>query len=78
MMIKTKSSYVKIKVRILTKPIRDEIKVNALCNSKTGYLYTFHVYTGSQADLIKVESKTTNLLTTLVNKLPFKGFHISL
>jgi hypothetical protein len=78
MMIKTKSSYAKIKVRIPTKLIRDGIKVNALCNSKTRFLYAFHVYIGLQTDLIKVGSKTTNLLTTLVNKLLFKRFHIFL
>jgi hypothetical protein len=76
MIIKTKLSYAKIKIHIPTKLIRDGIKVNALCDSKTKYLYAFHVYTESQTDLIKVELKMTNLFTTLVNKLLFKRFHI--
>jgi hypothetical protein len=70
---------VKIKVYIFTKSIRDRIKVNALCDSKTRYLYAFHIlYIGLQANLIKVKLKTINFLTTLVNKLLFKGFHIFL
>jgi DnaJ-class molecular chaperone len=36
--------YAKIKVRILTKLIKDRIKVNALYNSKTKYLYVFYIY----------------------------------
>jgi hypothetical protein len=44
MMIKIKSSYEKIKVHIFIKPIKDRIKVNALCNSKIGGIYTHFMY----------------------------------
>lgn len=77
MMVKTKSKFSQCKIRNPQKPIRDGIKIEALCDSKTGYLYTFHVHTPLNLDLVNVgSSKTMNLITTLVTQLPFKGFQI--
>lgn len=76
MMVKTKSKFTKCKIRNPKKPIRDGIKIEALCDSRTGYLYTFHVHTSSNQDLVQVGSKTMNVVVTLVNQLPFKGFQI--
>ena len=78
MMVKTKSSYAKIKVRIPSKPIRDGVKIHAVCDSQTGYLYTFHVYDGTQTNIMQVGSKTTNTIATLMNKLSCKSFNIFL
>jgi hypothetical protein len=57
MMIKTKSKFTKYKIRNLKKLIRDGIKIEALCDSQTGYLYTFHVHTSSNEDLFKLDQK---------------------
>ena len=76
MMVKTKSKFSKCKIRNPKKPIRDGIKIEALCDSRTGYLYAFRVHTSSNQDLLQVGSKTLNVVATLVSQLPFKGFQI--
>jgi hypothetical protein len=76
MMIKTKSKFTKCKIRNPKKPIRDGIKIEALCDSRTGYLYTFHVHTSSNEDFLQVGSKTMNVVVTLVSQFPFTGFQI--
>jgi hypothetical protein len=75
-MIKTKSKFTKYKIRNPKKLIRDGIKIEALCDSRTGYFYTFHVHTSSNEDLLQVRSKTMNVMVTLVSQLPFTGFQI--
>jgi hypothetical protein len=76
MMVKTKSKFSKCKIRNPKKPIRDGIKIEVLCNSQTGYLYTFHVHTSSNQDFLQVGSKTMNVIVTLVSQLLFQGFQI--
>ena len=51
MMIKCKSRFAAITVRMPLKPIRDGLMVFALCDSLTGYMYAFHVYTGETITL---------------------------
>jgi hypothetical protein len=77
MMIKTKSSYTKIKVHILTKLIRDQDYYTLQFKNRV-LIRISCIYTGLQVDLIKVGLKTTNFLATLVNKLLFKRFYIFL
>jgi hypothetical protein len=76
MMIKTKFKFTKCKIRNPKKPIRNRIKIEALCNLRTGYLYTFHVHTSSNKDLLQVRSKTINIVVTLISQLLFTGFQI--
>jgi hypothetical protein len=66
----------KCKIRNPKKPIRDGIKIEALCDSRTGYFYTFHVHMSSNEDLLQVGSKTMNVVVTLVSQLLFTGFQI--
>jgi hypothetical protein len=75
-MIKIKSKFTKYKICNLKKPIRDGIKIEALCDSRTGYLYTFHVHTSSNKNLLQVGSKIINVVVTLVSQLLFTGFQI--
>jgi hypothetical protein len=76
MMIKTKFKFTKCKIRNLKKSIHDGIKIEALCDLRIGYFYTFHVHTSSNEDLLQVRSKTINVVVTLVNQLFFTGFQI--
>jgi superfamily II DNA helicase RecQ len=76
MMIKTKSKFTKCKIYNLKKPIRDGIKIEALCDSLTGYFHTFHVHMSSNENLLQVGSKTMNVVVTLVSQLPFTSFQI--
>jgi hypothetical protein len=75
-MIKMKSKFTKCKIRNPKKPIRNGIKIKALCDSQTGYFNTFHVHTSSNKDFLQVESKTMNVVVTLVSQLFFIGFQI--
>jgi hypothetical protein len=72
--IKTKSKFTKCKICNLKKLIHNGIKINALCDSQTGYLYTFHVYTFSNKEFLQVRSKTINVVMTFVSQLFFIGF----
>jgi hypothetical protein len=74
--IKTKFKFMKCKIRNPKKLIRDGIKINSLCDSRTRYLYTFHVHTSSNEDLLQVRLKTMNVIVTLVSQLLFTGFQI--
>jgi hypothetical protein len=74
--IKIKSKFTKCKIRNPKKPIHNGIKIEVLCNSRTGYFYTFHVHTSSNEDLLQVGSKTMNVLVTLISQLFFTGFQI--
>jgi hypothetical protein len=76
MIIKTKSKFTKCKICNLKKPICDGIKIEALCDSQTGYLYTFHIHTSSNKDLLQIRSKTMNVMATLVSQLLFTSFQI--
>ena len=76
MMVKTKSKYNKCKIRNPQKPIRDGVKIEAMCDPRTGYVYTFHVHTTANADVLQVGSKTMNVVATLAAQLPFRGFNI--
>jgi hypothetical protein len=75
-MIKTKSKFTKCKIRNPKKLIRNGIKIEALCDSRTGYFYTFHIHIFSNEDLLQVGSKTINIMVTLVSQLLFIGFQI--
>jgi hypothetical protein len=76
MMVKTKSKFFKCKIRNPKKLIRNRIKIKALCDSRTGYLYIFHIHTLSNQDFLQVDSKTINIVVTLVSQLPFQSFRI--
>jgi hypothetical protein len=76
MMIKTKFKFMKCKIRNPKKLIRDRIKIKALCDSRTGYFYTFHIHTSSNKDLLQVGSKTMNVVVTLISQLSFTSFQI--
>jgi hypothetical protein len=51
-MIKIKSKFIKYKICNLKKLIHDGIKIEALCDSRTGYLYTFHIHISSNEDFL--------------------------
>jgi hypothetical protein len=76
MIVKTKSKFLKCKIQNPKKLIRDKIKIKALCDLRTGYLYIFHIHTLSNQDLLQVGSKMLNVMDTLVSQLLFKGFQI--
>lgn len=61
------------------KPCKWGMKVWMLCNSDTGYLYNFEVYTGKQADNANINAPsqlTVRVVLDLVNPLRDSGRHI--
>jgi hypothetical protein len=72
--IKTKSKFTKCKIRNPKKLIHNGIKIDVLCDSQTGYLYTFHVHTFSNKEFLQIRLKTINVVVIFVSQLFFIGF----
>jgi hypothetical protein len=66
MIVKTKSSYTKIKIWILTKSIQNKIKIYTLYDMKIKYLYTFHINDRTKNQLVQVKTKIMNIIMTLI------------
>ena len=76
MMVKSKSKYVSFRVRQPLKPIRDGVKIFAICDATTGYLFTFLVYDGTGVDPLNLSTKTASVVASLVNRLPNQGHFV--
>lgn len=73
MMVATKSKYAGMKQRMPAKPIRDGIKIFALCCALTGYLFAFSVFEGGDKYDDVGLGATGNMVVSLVKKVVFKG-----
>jgi hypothetical protein len=74
-MVKCKSKFAGMKVRMPMKPMRNGIKIWCLC-SQEGYVYTFEVYTGDNPvpTTLEILGSTGDMVVRLVSNLPGTGY----
>ena len=68
--------FICFRVRQPAKPIRDGVKIFALCDAKTGYLFTFLVHDGRSVYPLSLSTRTASVVASLVAKLPATGHYV--